>query len=472
MQLSYNDLMQYQKDGVERIGKQPHLFLGDDPGLGKTAQIICAINNVPKGIQAKGILIVCPASLRKNWWNEWKIWGGPTDVPLYIMSYQEATKAAMGKPAPKGKEWPDVLGKHWGFVAFDECHALKGGSKSQRGLHLIYSIERKEQEDEMGIPNGNFKWVYRDGIQSTYMVMMSGTPVLNKPVDIFPMIRHLDRQSWPSKSKFEMRYCDAGLNHFGRYTADGAKNLPELRDKLVNGVDGRPGVMLRRLKKNVLKDLPPKRRQIIELENSISVRAIESQLLKNIDADILEDDSDYKWAVRAMEEMAKIQLHEVHEIRRQLGMAKVKPTMKYLKEMEELGVLPEKFVVFAHHRDVIEDITDELNKLGIKASKYYGGMSDNDKNQVVQDFQNGDLRVFVGSIVAAGVGLTLTKADTMYIVEASYVPSENIQAEDRIHRIGAVNPVLIQYLVNSGTLDSRILSAVVDKMEMIAQITE
>lgn len=464
--------MDYQKDGVDRILRQPKLFLGDDPGLGKTAQVICAAKAMPPTLRKKGILIICPASLRTNWAKEWTMWGGPTDCPLHFMSYQQATRDSQNKPPPKGKQRVGVLNRKWGLVAFDECHALKGGAKSLRGKNLIYCIYREDVLDDMGIPTGKFTWVKNLGIQGDYIVMMSGTPILNKPSDIFPMIRHLDMDSWPAKTAFEQRYCDAHMDNFGRYKAVGAKNLPELRSKLVDGTGGKPGVMLRRLKKKVLHQLPPKRRQVIELESNTTSSVANKQLMKAMDIDTLESDSDLKWAVRAMEQMAKMKLPDVHEIRKRLGLSKIKPVMAYIKEMEELGVLPNKLVLFAHHREVVEELTDQLNKLGIKASKYYGGMNDALKNEVVEDFQNGDLRVFVGSIVAAGVGLTLTQADTCMIVEASYVPAENVQAEDRIHRIGAVNPVLIQYLVHAGSLDSRILSAVVDKMDMISQITD
>ena len=151
-------------------------------------------------------------------------------------------------------------------------------------------------------------------------------------------------------------------------------------------------------------------------------------------------------------------------------MSKLKPTLDYIKEQDTLGVLPPKLVVFAHHRELIEELTEGLNKAGIKADKYYGGMSDADKNNVVNDFMKGDLQVFVGSIIAAGVGLTLTAADTCIIIEPSYVPAENIQAEDRIHRIGAQKPVLIQYITLDKTLDSRIMSILVSKMQMIEQV--
>ena len=97
-------------------------------------------------------------------------------------------------------------------------------------------------------------------------------------------------------------------------------------------------------------------------------------------------------------------------------------------------------------------------------------MNDQQKDEVVQGFQKGEIRVFVGSILAAGMGLTLTAADTCIILEPSYVPADNIQAEDRLHRIGAFSPVLIQYIAVAKTLDVRILDLVTQKMRMIDEL--
>jgi len=118
----------------------------------------------------------------------------------------------------------------------------------------------------------------------------------------------------------------------------------------------------------------------------------------------------------------------------------------------------------------LEELSEALNKKKIKTSIYYGGMNDAQKNEVVENFQNGDTQVFAGSIASAGVGLTLTAASTSIILEPSYVPAENIQAEDRIHRIGATSNVLIQYIALANSMDSRILGIVVDKMEMIKEV--
>jgi len=473
--LTEADLMSYQVEGRDRILAQTRLYLGDDPGLGKTAQVICALKRMPKAVLDMGVLIIVPASLRLNWHKEWKLWGGP-DCEKYIISYNEATNDAQGKAPRKGAERIGVGSRMWGFVAFDEAHALKGGGKSQRSFALVKNCKQvKEKRMIQGKEVEIKRYVHSIGVKSLRMVMMSGTPMLNKPSDMFLMLRHLEPQSWSSKQRYELRYCDAGFDDWGRWVADGLSNASELKDRLVNGDEGRPGLVLRRMKKDVLTQLPAKRRQIVEVELGTRAESKISKLLlasAGMEGKLTDSEADLKYAVNLLDMLdVKYGLPgHVAEMRRELGLAKIKPVLEGLIEQHQLGILPKKLVLFAHHREVIEKIAEGLRVKGIKAKEYYGGMNDTQKNDVVEDFQTGDLQVFVGSIMAAGVGLTLTAADTALIVEPSYVPAENTQAEDRIHRIGATRPVLIQYIVVGNTLDTRIMDLVINKMEMISMV--
>lgn len=460
--LDETDLMPYQTEGVARILAQNRLYLGDDPGLGKTAQVICAAKQLPQSILDRGILLIVPASLRMNWHHEWEMWGGPK-CELYIMSYQEAAKDAQGLPPKKGQSRVGVLERQWGLVAFDEAHALKN-TKSQRSKVLVRAVYKEEDE-----ATGRDYWVRTEGVRADKIVFMSGTPILNQPSDIFNLLRHLDPNTWSSKTQFEQRYCDGHVDKFGRWDVSGISNEDELRRKL------KP-LLLRRRKKDVLTQLPAKRRQVIEIEigkrDQASVNRMMYEMMGQGCSGMLTDsDEDLKWTVKAIEGDVEGKLFDhVARVRMETGVAKIKPFTDALIEQHSLGVLPKKLVVFAHHRKVIEEVTDALNKKGIKSSAYYGGMNDTAKHEVVRSFQDGDLQVFVGSIMAAGVGLTLTAADTCMILEPSYVPAENTQAEDRLHRIGATKPVLIQYIAAANTLDARVLSLVVDKMEMISKV--
>jgi len=458
--LNDSDLMPYQVEGRDRILTQDELYLGDDPGLGKTAQVIRACAKLPLHIVEQGIAIVCPASLRENWKQEWIKWEGP-DCERYFISYHQASADCYGT-----KHHAGLLNRTWGLIAFDECHALKNTKSKRMKSGILVNVWReKTGEDEDGIPTYQFVRTY--GVKAIKTVMMSGTPLLNSPVDIFPALRHLDPNGWSSKSRFEQRYCDGHTNKFGRWDNTGSSNTKELKQKLVDS-----GLVLRRLKKNVLTELPDKRRQILHLEGLVkNTKACNSLMEASLKANKLTDEvSDLSWETKALEVFdGKLDGH-VTEIRMELGKAKVKPCIDYIIEQEGLGILPKKLVVFAHHRAIIEEVTDVLNKKGIESARYYGGMNDVEKNNVVQRFQRGSLRVFVGSIASAGVGLTLTAASTALIIEPSYVPAENIQAEDRIHRIGATEPVLIQYVALANSMDSRILGIVIDKLDMINEI--
>jgi SNF2 family DNA or RNA helicase len=455
-----DDLMPYQTEGVNRILGSDCMYIADDPGLGKTAQVIRACANMTKAILDRGVVIVCPASLRSNWAQEWGKWEGPA-CEKHIMSYQEAVKDCEGNPPKKGSKRVGLLSKTWGVVVFDEAHALKtsGGKTNRAKCGLIFNVWKIKGEDEE-TPD---RWERRLGISSTKTIMLSGTPILNKPIDIFPVLRHMRPKVWSSKSKFESRYCDAHVDRYGRWKADGHSNLKELKERLDNS-----GIFIRRRKRDVLKQLPPKRRQIITVDATAkTINLVEAELKAKMLSD---STADMDWEVKAFEEFENMSTDHVAQIRRTLGLAKVDPCMNYLVEQEKLGVLPEKLVLFAHHREVIERAVDALCFNNIRAAPFYGGMNDRQKNDVVEDFQKGDLRVFVGSIMAAGVGLTLTAADTCMILEPSYVPAENVQAEDRLHRIGAVNPVLVQYIALANTLDVRILDLVTQKMRMIDEL--
>ena len=464
MTLGDSDLMPYQVEGRDKILSTDCLYLGDDPGLGKTAQVIRAVANMPPSIISRGVVIVCPASLRANWHQEWEKWGGP-ECELYILSYQEAVKDCQGYKIGRLKRNIGLLAKTWGLVAFDECHALKSsGGRTQRAKSgLIYNIWKEKSEDEEE-PD---RWCKVPGISAAKTVMMSGTPVLNRPTDIFPVLRHMRPKDWPSKTKFEVKYCDAHMDRYGRWQTGGHSNLKDLRARLED-----EGIFIKRKKSEVLKQLPAKRRQLLNVSVSgKALNACNNLMEATIEAATLTDSvADIAWEVDGLEEFENMSIDHIAAIRAQLGETKLNPTMEYIIEQHKLGVLPPKLVLFAHHRKVIEKATEALNMAGISASMYYGGMNDSQKDAVVKHFQHGDLQVFVGSIMAAGVGLTLTAADTAIIMEPSYVPAENIQAEDRLHRIGAKNPVLIQYITVANSLDHRIMSLVVDKMRMIEEL--
>jgi SWI/SNF-related matrix-associated actin-dependent regulator 1 of chromatin subfamily A len=252
------------------------------------------------------------------------------------------------------------------------------------------------------------------------------------------------------------------------WSFDGGSNLPELQARL------RRECMIRRKKEDVLRELPPRTRQIIP----VSSQEIQDVVYKENDFFFRGErtaeptlaamvamacDNAFEFA-EAGERLIAAALEagagEVATMRQEIAMAKMPICLEHI---ENLLTTKAKVVVMAHHRIVVETITEKLEG----AVKLYGGMTDEAKAKAVDDFQNGNAPVFVGSLQAAGVGLTLTAADTMVFVEDDWVPSVIFQAEDRIHRIGQTNPVLIQHIVADGTIDAMIVQSVIAKQRMI-----
>lgn len=225
---------------------------------------------------------------------------------------------------------------------------------------------------------------------------------------------------------------------------EGAANLNELAEKL-------QPYMLRRLKGDVLTELPAKTRQtIIFPATSRDVR----------DAIAVEREMESL----SMSGASVAQLADLARARKTLGMAKVPAALEHIQNVLESEP---KVVVFAHHRDVISAI---LTRAGVKAVSITGDTSSKARHAAVEAFQNDpEVRLFVGNLQAAGVGLTLTAASVAIFVEQDWTPGVLFQAEDRIHRIGQSRPVLIQYLVFDGSLDARMSKSLARKEKIIQE---
>jgi SWI/SNF-related matrix-associated actin-dependent regulator 1 of chromatin subfamily A len=319
----------------------------------------------------------------------------------------------------------------------------------------------------------------RSGIQAKRKVFLTGTPILNRPVEIYPLLHALDPKKWPTKTKFGLRYCDAqqkfvrvrGGGTKAVWDFSGASNLDELQREL------RSTIMVRRLKKDVLTELPPKRRQIIELpaedcgdavreESEMYAKAEEGllELKARVAAAALADDEEqYRLLAEQLQGASMVIFEEISMARHAVALAKLPQVISHIREiLEEEG----KLVIMAHHRDIVEALHHEFADAG--AVMLYGGMSDKAKDESVTRFQTDPAcRVFVGSIKAAGVGLTLTAASTVVFAELDWVPGVVSQAEDRLHRIGQRESVLVQHLVLEGSLDARMVQFVVAKQGVI-----
>ena len=349
--------------------------------------------------------------------------------------------------------WHHVLHAfQWDLIVLDEAHYIKN-RKAKRSVEVL--------------GGGG-----ASGLRAKRVIALTGTPLPNRPEELFGLIHYLDPQTWPNFFTYAKRYCNAqqvgvGDNTFWDFS--GATNLDELQERL------RSTIMVRRLKAEVLTDLPPKTRQVIELpENGAGAaiaeeqawwqrsRAHIEQLAVAVElAKAADDPTAYQAALDAMGEATKVAFTEMARVRCETARAKVPYVIEHVSQLLEAT---DKVIVFGHHKDVIGAIADHF---GAEAVTITGDVALADRQAAVDRFQTDPTcRVFIGGIMAAGVGLTLTAASTVVFAELDWVPGNVTQAEDRAHRIGQRTNVLVQHLVLAGSIDAALAKAIVDKQQI------
>ena len=291
-------------------------------------------------------------------------------------------------------------------------------------------------------------------IQARYRLMMTGTPIENRPKEIWTLLHTLDPQRWPDFFRFALRYCGARETRFG-WRFDGAINMDELRAIL------RSTIMIRREKNEVLDELPGKTRQLAMIPaNGLSKDiAREQQASRNHDQALhdleearrkaestgVETSREFMDRLSRLEVNVRITLQTLSSQRIKLARAKLPYIVDEVQRFVDCG---QKVAVFAHHSEILRELK---RKFGRRAVKIEGATSQAKRYEAVQRFQNEpDCLVFVGSVQAAGLNLTLTAASYAIVAEATYKPGELEQVEDRLYRIGQREPVVIRYLAFEG----------------------
>ena len=409
------DYLPYQKAGIAYALQRNSVLIGDEMGLGKTIQAIGVMN----ATNPETVLVVCPASLKINWKNEMTKWlvadrdiqivngGGeqiPTNPDVVVINYDVLTK-----------HQDAINSRTWDLVVMDEAHYIKNGKAKRTKVAVNIKANRK--------------------------VVLTGTPITNRPIELQPIAAYLDPANFGNFFKFGVRYAGGYQDRFGWHW-DGASNLDELQRIL------RQSFMIRRKKDEVLKDLPEKVRQIIVLPS----KDYGDQLAKEFDS----------LSEAASETSSEdIKFEQMSEVRHETALAKVADVVAHLESIDH------QVVVMAHHKDVVEGIKSGLEAAGKSVVTLTGDCNQAHRQHAVETFQAGDADVFIGTIGAAGVGITLTSASHVVFAEMDWVPGNMSQAEDRCHRIGQQNSVLVQHLVVDGSIDARLASVLVGKQRVL-----
>jgi SWI/SNF-related matrix-associated actin-dependent regulator 1 of chromatin subfamily A len=440
------DYFPFQKAGIataiERIRAGKGVLFGDEMGLGKTLQLIGLVQLMP---DVHNVLIEVPASLKINWRKEIGRWL----VREHEITVLEGTKPIPGLAAHVTSRPVDV---RIVIVNYDILYAWVAELST-----VAWDLRGRDEAHKLKNPKARRTGAAMAIVPVIGKADMTGTPIPNNVMEGYTIFSDLDPVEFANWRQFRNRYS------FHR------DNLGELQQRL------RSTIMVRRLKRDVLKELPAKRRQVIEMPVTSETRAaIEAELavsrvyedrLQELKAavelaKVAENQDQYDAAVAALKEGAQVAFTEMSLVRHATALAKVPDVIRHVETILEEG---HKVIIFAYHRDVMEAYRTHFN-----AARIWGGMSGEAKDAEVERFQNDPTcTTFVGQYEAAGVGLTLTAADYVVCAELDWVPGNVSQAEDRAHRIGQQGQVLIQHLVLEGSLDATMAQRLVDKQDVI-----
>ena len=421
------ELRPYQKAGVEFITQHAKgkAYVGDEMGLGKTITALAAIHHE----QAYPALVVCPAVVVGNW-------------------KQEAEKWLPGKSVQILKTGKDTVDPKADIVI--ASYALAGVAKGHRFEQIVcdeahYLKNQKSQRT---------KTVAEIAKATPRRLLLSGTPVTNKPKDLFAQLEIVDvagkGKPFGSFFAFATQYCGGQHGRYG-FEADGATNIEELNQRL------RDSVYLRRDKAQVLTELPEKQRQILLVgippETKKRIREIEKEYDRDKENRVLGAE------IKAMtSEMVAV------------GLGKIDAAAEYLEDFAETG---KKLIVFANLREVQQALLKKAGDMGIPHVHILGDDSAEDRTRAVQSFQTDPKVQFaICSLKAAGVGVTLTAASDVLMVEQDWTPANLDQAEDRAHRMGQKNSVNVVYLVMQGTIDQKLSEVIEHKRKISADLSK
>jgi len=472
------EYMPFQRAGIAYILKAPRrrVILGDEMGLGKCIESIGYMNMEAVGTA----LVVCPASLRINWLRELERWlvsprnihvvdsddPPPASAEVVIVNYERVIR---------GKIKDSLMGWAWDLLICDEAHYLKT-ENAKRTVAVLgrRAKPRKQQEAIEGL-------IHR----SRTFLALTGTALLNRPIELYTLLSAIDEAAWGDKIQFGVRYCAGHQKRVGFNKAlntptmawdfSGASHLDELQERL------RSTCLVRRLKVDVLPELPPKRRELIVLDPK-AARGVLAKQLREWNAKYAEtfsglqtemfvsekDPEAYASAVARLEAHLEIAFEDMSTVRKLVALAKVPAVIDHLQLLLEAHEVP-KVVCWAHHHEVIDEIAPAFNDMGAITLDGRDGMKARQK--AVDAFQgDASVRLLVAGIRAAGEGLTLTAASHEVFAELDWTPARLTQAEDRCHRIGQKNMVLIQHLVFDGSIDAMIAHVLLKKQAIADKV--
>ena len=446
-QVMRRPLYGYQVEGAAwvaaRLASGKGAILGDEPGTGKTTQTVAVLG----ALQKWPVVVVCPSSLKHQWLREFQLAKHPPhavvlsgkkgNLPradVYIVNYDllYAREAQLLRLNPH-------------LYVFDEAQELR--NPKAHGAHRAASATRLVRQRAKGA------------------LLLTGTPIENRAAELWRLLHLTEPMKWPRFKDYSERYCKPQrgkeIGRSIRTQAGRVERLNELHIELDK-------TMLRRLKSEVLKDLPPKsRRSLVVQLDADAMRAYRAA-----EKDVVQWFKRLGKHDRAERAAKALSLAKLTALRRIAARGKLRQAIPYYLERWFDTSTKSPLVVFSYHEDVLEGIRRAAEAMKLRVVGIVGGASSEQRQKAVDIFQAGRADIFLAPIRAAGVGLNLQRASDALFCERIWTPSGLIQAEDRVWRLGSTKPVTITYLDAAGTVDEHIARVVEGKQRLIRTVVD
>ncbi len=425
---SHRPPLEHQKLAIEQLAGSKRYILADDMGLGKTTSTIIAALETG----AKKILIICPATLKINWQREIENYSDrsiyisegkhfSTEHDFVIVNY-DILKNFYDL---KDKENSLITKSNFDLIIIDEAHYIQN-AQAQR-TKLINSFSTKVDR----------------------LWLLTGTPMTSRPMNYFNLLSLIESPVAQNWMAYAIRYCQGYQFTAGKrkiWNVSGASNLEELRDRTSRQV-------LRRLKTEVL-DLPDK--IITPVYLRLKSKEYETEVGEY-----------YNWYENKKEESKSltIQFSRLMKVRQIIAEEKIKYTIELAQNIIDQD---KKVIIFTNFTDTLKKIHEHFGKQSVYLD---GSCSKPQRQYAVDQFQENDkIKVFVGNLKAAGVGITLTAGEACIMNDLSFVPSDHSQAEDRSYRYGQKNTVSVYYPIFDNTIEGIIYDMLNNKKNVFETV--
>jgi SWI/SNF-related matrix-associated actin-dependent regulator 1 of chromatin subfamily A len=426
---SHRPPLSHQIIAIENLTGSKRYILADDMGLGKTTSTIIAALETG----AKRILIVCPASLKINWQREISNY---TNRSVYIAEGKNFSLEhdfvivnydilKNFYDTGKNKEESLIYQFNPDLIIIDEAHYIQNG-QAQR-TKLVNSFSKRTER----------------------LWLLTGTPMTSRPMNYFNLLSLIESPVAQNWMAYAIRYCQGYQFKAGNrkiWNVSGASNLEELRDRTSRQV-------LRRLKTDVL-DLPDK------IITPVYLR-LKSKMYENLMGEY------YDWYDNKKEESNSltVQFSKLMKVRQVIAEEKISNTIELAQNIIDQD---KKVIIFTNFTDTLNKIADHFGKQAVRLD---GSTSKPQRQYAVDQFQeNEKIKVFVGNLKAAGVGLTLTAGEAVIMNDLSFVPSDHSQAEDRAYRYGQKSNVSVYYPIFENTIEGVIYDILANKKNIFETV--